>query len=138
MSAFVLHLQSATQYERIDGVCSFVGEDASGSFGILPRHARFMTSLVFGLSRFRGEEGAWRYLAVPGALLYCVDNELVVSTRRYLLDDDYQRISRDLLDQLLREEEALHEVKQSLHRLEEEILKRLWKMNAELSKGNPD
>jgi hypothetical protein len=29
---------------------------------------------------------------------------------------------------LLAEEEALHEIKQSLHRLEEEMFRRLWKM----------
>ena len=51
MNTFVLHLQSATQNERIEKVESFVGRDASGSFGILAGHAPFMTSLVFGMAR---------------------------------------------------------------------------------------
>jgi len=37
MKTFVMHLQSATQYERIENVASFVGEDGSGSFGIRSR-----------------------------------------------------------------------------------------------------
>lgn len=125
---FVLHLQSATQYERIDGVTSFVGEDDSGVFGILTGHARLMTSLVFGLARFRTAEAPWQFLALPGALLYCVGNELFINTRRYLRDEDYSRISQALDEQLLADETVLRSLKDSLHRLEEEMFKRLWKM----------
>ena len=38
-------------------VTSFVGEDASGSFGLLPRHDRFMTVLTFGLARLLLADG---------------------------------------------------------------------------------
>jgi F-type H+-transporting ATPase subunit epsilon len=56
-SSFQLHLQSAIRYERIEAVTSFVGQDASGSFGILPGRAGFMTILSFGLARFRVADG---------------------------------------------------------------------------------
>lgn len=128
MKTFTLRLQDATRAEDITGVTSFVGEDASGSFGILASHARMMTSLVIGLARFRIGKAAWQYLALPGAVLYFHDNVLTLSTRRYLLDDDYMRISRVLEQQLLAEEEKLHAMKESLHHMEEEILKRLWRM----------
>lgn len=125
---FVLHLQSATQYERIEGVTGFVGEDESGLFGILTGHERLMTALVFGLARFRTADAPWQFLALPGALLYFVGNELFISTRRYLRDEDCRRISLALDEQLLEEETALRGLKDSLHRLEEEMFKRLWKM----------
>lgn len=128
MNTFVLHLQDATRYERIEGVSSFVGEDASGSFGILAQHGRFMTSLVFGLARFRVGKDAWQFLAVPGAVLYFVENELYLCTRRYLRDENYERISAALEAQLLAEEEQLHGIKESLRRMEEEMLRRLWEM----------
>lgn len=128
MNAFELQLRDATHSERITGVTSFVGEDASGSFGILAGHGRMMTSLVFGLARFRVGDGPWRYLAMPGALLYLVGNELFISTRRYLMDDDYERISSTLRQQLLVEEEALRGMKESLRQMEEEILKRMWQI----------
>jgi F-type H+-transporting ATPase subunit epsilon len=128
VKSFTLRLQDATHAEEITGVTSFVGEDASGSFGILAGHARMMTSLVIGLARFRAGNQAWQYLALPGAVLYFHDNVLTLSTRRYLLDDDYMRISRVLEQQLLAEEEKLHAMKESLHHMEEEILKRLWRM----------
>jgi F-type H+-transporting ATPase subunit epsilon len=129
MKTFTLVLHDATRSEEIKQVTSFVGEDRSGSFGILPGHAWMMTSLIIGLARFRIGEGSWKYLAVPGAVLYFHDNELTLSTRRYLLDDDYMRISQALAQQLIAEEEQLHAMKESLHRMEEEVLKRLWEMS---------
>ena len=128
MNGFTLQLRDATRSERIEGVTAFVGEDASGSFGILARHARFMTALVFGLARYRVGEGAWQFLALPGALLYFADNTLSLNTRRYLRDTDYERISEALREKLIVEEATLQRMKDSLHRLEEEMLKRLWEM----------
>jgi F-type H+-transporting ATPase subunit epsilon len=128
VKSFNLHLQEATRAEKITGVTSFVGEDASGSFGILAGHSRMLTALVTGLARFRVGADAWQYLAMPGAVLYFKDNVLTLSTRRYLLDADYMRISQALQQQLLAEEEQLHAMKTSLHRMEESMLKRLWKM----------
>jgi F-type H+-transporting ATPase subunit epsilon len=123
-----MHLQSATQYERIDNVQSFVGEDDSGSFGILPGHARMMSLLGFGLARFRITEQDWEFLALPGGLAYFVDGQLYLNTRRYLRGKDYERLGVLLRQELLAEEDALREMKQSMRRLEEELLKRLWKM----------
>jgi F-type H+-transporting ATPase subunit epsilon len=128
MNTFPLHLESATQYERIDDVISFVGEDDSGSFGILPGHGRMMTLLAFGLARFRVAGQDWEYLALPSALAYFLDNQLHLSTRRYVRGKVYEGISAVLQKELLAEEEALREMKQSLRHLEEEMFKRLWKM----------
>jgi F-type H+-transporting ATPase subunit epsilon len=58
-----------------------------------------------------------------------VNDELSISTRRYLLDEDYGRISAALQEQLLAEEEDLRIMKESLHRMEEELLRRLWEMH---------
>ena len=87
-----------------------------------------MTSLIIGLARFRVGESHWHYLALPGAIVYFDANRLTLSTRRYLMDDDYMRISQALQQQLLSEEEKLHSIKQSLHQMEQEVLKRLWDM----------
>jgi F-type H+-transporting ATPase subunit epsilon len=129
MKTFTLRLHDATRSERIDRISSFVGEDASGSFGILAGHARFMTVLSFGLARYRSAGQPWQYLALPGAVLDFRNNELAIASRHYLCDDDYERISTRLAGQLLAEEEELHAMKQSLHRMEEEILKQLWQLN---------
>ncbi len=129
MSHFTLRLYDSRKYETIEGVSSFVGEDASGSFGILPGHARLMTNLVFGLSRYRlGEEEPWHYLAMPGAVLYFADNTLHLMCRHYLIDSDYERISARLGEELLAEEEELQELHTSLRQMEEAMLKRMWEL----------
>lgn len=129
MSGFTLHLQSAARYERIEGVASFVGEDASGSFGILPGRERFMTVLEYGLARFRASDEPWQYIACPGAVLNFSGNELFLNTRRYLRDDDYVRIEALLTGQLAKEEVALKSVKDNLQRLEQELFRRLRKLD---------
>jgi len=128
VNTFSLQLQDARHTERFDNVVSFVGEDASGSFGILAHHARLMAVLNFGLARFRLRDHDWTYLAMPGAVLYFRDNQLTLNTRRYVLDDDYLRISDTMQRQLVAEEEKLLELKQSLHQMEEEVLRRMWEM----------
>jgi F-type H+-transporting ATPase subunit epsilon len=128
VSAFRLVLQATTEAESVDGVTSFVGEDRSGSFGLLPRHARFMTVLVFGLARFRCGDSPWEYLALPGGLLYFTGDTLTIATRRFLRGNDYERISDDLQKTLLSEEEQRRTAWENVQQLEEAMLRRLWQM----------
>ena len=123
-----MHLQDATHAEVVGDVTAFVAEDSSGSFGILAGHARMMASLSFGLARFKIRSSDWRYLALPGALLYFHDDTLVLSTRHYVIDADYRRISAVLREQLSAEEAEIKSVKESLHRMEEEALRRMWRL----------
>lgn len=129
MNTFVLHLQSATQYECVEGVSSFAGHDTSGGFGILAGHERVMILLTFGLARFRVGEANWQYVALPGALLYFVGNQLFLNTRRYLRGSDYETVRASLQEQFLAEEKLLQDLKLSVKRLEEEMFKRLVEMN---------
>ena len=129
VKTFSLKIQDATHAEKIEGITSFVGEDMSGSFGILAGHARFMTILVMGLARYRIGNQPWQYLAQPGAVLYFYNNLLTISTRHYFRDQDYMRISNDLQQKLLAEEEELEAVKHSLQHMEKEVLKHIWELH---------
>lgn len=128
MRTFTLHLQDASQHERIEGVESFVGRDESGSFGVMAGHARMMTALTFGLARYRVAGADWQYVALPGGLLYFRDNELTVSARRYLRGAEFERMAAALERQLLVEEEELRTLKESLRRIEEALFKHLLRM----------
>jgi F-type H+-transporting ATPase subunit epsilon len=128
MSGLRLHLESASHYECIEGVTSFVAEDASGSFGILPRHEAFITVTEFGLSRYRVGTGPWRYIAAPGAVIRHEGKELHFSTRHYVLGDDYTQICAVLRKQLADEERSLEVMRQSVRDLESQMLKRLWQL----------
>jgi len=134
VKTFLLKILDSGGQQEFADVVSFIGEDRSGSFGILADHTRMIASLTAGLARFRTTDDAWHYVAVPGAALYFDRNELSLATRRCLVGDDYERISAALHEQLLAEEQKLKAMKQSLHRMEEEIFKRLWKLQrAEVS-----
>jgi len=131
MNLFSLHLQDAEKSQSIDGLSSFIGEDKSGSFGILAGHTRMMSSLVFGLARFRIGDQAWQYLALPGALLYFNDNKLSISTERYMIGDDCEQLSTLLQRQLSSELSEQQVAKKSLHQMEQELFKRLWESGRE-------
>lgn len=131
MNTFSLKLHDPNGFEHIKQVISFVAEDDSGSFGIQANHERFMTSLIFGLARYRcydekHENSDWQYLALPGGILYFDHNILTINTRRYLQDDNFERISLALQERLLSEERKLDSMKGSIRHMEKELLKRMW------------
>ena len=70
-------------------------------------------------------------------MLYFRDNRLALTTRHYLRDEDYLRISGALAEQLLAEEAQLRDMKQTLHRMEEDILRRLWEMGRTSTEWGP-
>jgi len=128
VTAFVAHLQSSTQYRKVEDMEAFVGTDASGAFGLLAGHERMMTVLGSGLARFRTGDGAWHFLALPGGLVYFVDGELFLSTRRYVLGDDYRTVAARLGEALAAEDESIRSLKDSVARLEREMVRRLWQL----------
>jgi F-type H+-transporting ATPase subunit epsilon len=125
---FRLDLMSMTRSESIPDVVRFTGRDAAGSFGILANAYRRMTVLVFGLAHFQDAAGKIEYLALPGGLLYFAGNVLRIATTNFVRSPGLEEISRALDRQLRQEESELHEIKQSLHRLDEEILKRMYEL----------
>lgn len=129
--SFVLHLQSASCYERIEQVVSFIAEDGSGSFGILAGHARALMCLGFGLARYRLADGGWHFLALPGAVAYFRDNQLYINTRRFVQSDDYLQVGRALEHELAMEEERMTSLTHSVQQLEEAMFKRLWDLQRE-------
>jgi F-type H+-transporting ATPase subunit epsilon len=126
MNAFTLHIQSATQYEVIERVASFVGEDASGSFGIEADHERFVTVLVPGLARFRVTEGPWQYVALTRGVIYFVQGALYLSTTRYARGTDHEKLRALLREALRSEQETARAMSTSLRRLEDALFRRLY------------
>lgn len=127
MKTFRLQLLSPMAAEEIGNVESFMGRDSSGSFGILAGAERRVTALTFGLAQFiRG--GAAEYLALPGGVLHFAGDEMKIATTHYLRSPDRQAVLEALDKKIRLQEEGIREVKQSLKRLDEEILKRLSRM----------
>jgi len=128
MTTFTLHLQSATQDEKINKVISFAGEDSSGAFGILAQHERMMTCLTYGLANFCYDTNETEYLAIPGGLLYFIDNVLHIITRHYVRCKTYQAMVIAIDQNLQNEEKKLKNIKESIQKLDKEMLKSLLEL----------
>lgn len=128
MKTFRLHLMSMTRAESLPDLVSFTGCDTAGSFGILANAYRRITVLVFGLAHFRTVSGQVEYLVLPGGLLYFHGNELNITTTNFVRSVGLAEISAVLDNQLRQEDVELREIKQSLHRLDEEIIKRMYEL----------
>ena len=126
MSGFTLVLMDRCSIRRIEGVQSFMGEDASGSFGLKRGHVRFLTRLAAGLCRFGLADDGFRYLAMSPAVLRFEADVLCLHTRRYVLEDDYARLLGALDEADWLEDQKLLSTKRSADQLERALLKRIW------------
>lgn len=127
-NAFTLQLYSATRSIITKDITSFVGTDQSGSFGIMANHQRLMTCLEYGLMQLRHVDGAIEYAAIPGGILYFVDNILTISTRYYFLSANDQEILTMLDKTAAAEQKNIEEIKTIFHELDRNLLRHLRAM----------
>ena len=81
-----------------DGVLAVRAEDATGSFGILPRHADFVTSLAISVVSWQSRNGTRHYCAVRRGVLSVVGgNEVVIATREAVPGDDLTILDKTVL-----------------------------------------
>jgi F-type H+-transporting ATPase subunit epsilon len=73
-------------------------EDESGSFGILPGHADFLTALTVSVVSWRRADGARRFCAVRRGVLSVSRGSLVaIATREALVGDDLDHLEHVVL-----------------------------------------
>ncbi len=81
------------------GVTSLRAEDASGGFGILPRHADFLTRLTVSVGSWIGGDGAERHCAVRGGVLTVSGGrEIAVATREAVPGDDLATLDQTVIE----------------------------------------
>ena len=74
-------------------------EDASGSFGILPGHADFLTSLAISVVGWKRSDGSRRYCAVRrGTLSVSGGQDVALATREAIAGDDLATLDSTVLD----------------------------------------
>ena len=81
-----------------DGILSLRAEDATGSFGILPHHANFLTSLAISIVSWQSRDEKRHYCAVRGGVL-SVDagRDIAVATREAVTGDDLGSLDQSVL-----------------------------------------
>lgn len=128
MSVFTMQLHSATQSDIVEGVQSFVGEDESGQFGLMPFHEPVITVLKYSVAKYRKADMDWSYVALPGAVLHFENNVLYLAARNYILGANFSEMRKALNEVVLKEEQHLTGVKDVLIRLEQQMMRQLWQM----------
>lgn len=74
-------------------------EDDSGSFGILPGHADFLTSLAISVVGWKQSDGARRFCAVRRGLLSITSGkDVAVATREAIVGDDLATLDSTVLE----------------------------------------
>lgn len=90
-----------------DDVQALRGEDETGSFGILPGHAGFMTSLTISIVSWTGQDGTRHHCAIRGGVLTVADGEVIaVATREGVLGDDLAMLDQMVLARFRKDFEA--------------------------------
>lgn len=128
MKTFRLHLMSPAKSEWISDVLRFTGRDDAGSFGIMANAARRIAVLAFGLAHYETRDRRLEYLAMPGGVLYFVDNELLIATTHFVRAAGLDEVTEALDRHLRQEEEALRDIRNSLQHLDEQMMKRLYEL----------
>jgi F-type H+-transporting ATPase subunit epsilon len=81
-----------------EGVLSVRAEDATGSFGILPHHADFLTSLSISVVSWTRSNEARHYCAVRhGVLSVAGGHDIFVATREAVQADDLATLDQTVL-----------------------------------------
>ncbi len=81
-----------------DGVLALRAEDASGSFGILPGHADFLTSLAISIVSWERPDDRRHYCAVRrGVLTVAGGQGLNIATREAVCGDDLAQLDETVL-----------------------------------------
>lgn len=131
MTGFALSLLDGRTAQRIAGLASLVAADASGAFGVLPRHEDFVTVLEPGLLRWRRTDAAagdWRWAACTGGLLRVAAGEVTIVSRRFVQDGGPEALQRGLDDLMARESALRISTRESRAQLDAALLKRLQQL----------
>lgn len=71
--------------------------DASGSFGILPRHCDFLTRLGVSVVQWNIADKTARYCALRGGALRVKQGQVSITTREAVLGDDLETLDREVI-----------------------------------------
>ena len=100
MTATLLDLTIATPLDMVvnhETAGSMRAEDESGSFGIRPGHADFITMLVPSVVRWVAADGVRSYCAVDGGVMTVSGGRTVaVACREAIVGDSLERLEREV------------------------------------------
>ena len=122
-----------------DEVVSVRAEDDSGSFGVWPDHADFLTAIGAAVLHWRIADGGWRYCALRGGVFRISGGRRVdVACREAVLGDDLTRLEAQVRAEMATQDDAARRVRGEQMRLHAVAIRRLMRQFGPESDGSPD
>jgi F-type H+-transporting ATPase subunit epsilon len=111
----------------LDDVLHVRAEDASGAFGILRRHADFLTVLETSVVSWRRANGVERHCAVRGGILTVSGGErIAIATREAVLGDDLVHLESEVLEAFRRKTAEEQSARAGSARLQLAAMRRIF------------
>jgi F-type H+-transporting ATPase subunit epsilon len=126
VSSFRLRLITPARVVMDEDVVSVVARDASGSFGVLPRHEPLAAALVPSILTIQTAAGRTTYAAVDRGLLRKSGAQLTVAVRQAVVGDDYRALEGLIERRLTRLAEAETVARSAFSRLGLSVAMRLF------------
>lgn len=109
-----------------DGVRHVRAEDATGAFGVLPRHADFLTVLEISVVTWRGSDDREHHVAVRGGVLAATGGRQVeIATREAVAGDDLDALERAVVARYRAEAASAAAATRETARLEAAIVRQI-------------
>lgn len=111
---------------EFDDVIALRAEDASGAFGILRRHADFLTVLETSVVSWTRAGGVERHCAVRGGVLTVSGGErIAIATREAVLSDDLVHLEAEVLEAFRRKTQEEESARASSARVQLAAMRRI-------------
>ena len=99
--------------------------DDSGSFGILPGHADFVTRLAISVVSWTTPEGAAHHCAVRGGALSVSGCNIAIATREAVAGDDLETLDSEVLARFRRDLDEERSEHASITRLQLDVMRKI-------------
>jgi F-type H+-transporting ATPase subunit epsilon len=107
-------------------VVALRAEDESGGFGILDRHADFLTALTVSVVSWRRSDGRQRFCAVRhGVLSVTNGRQVAIATREAVVGDDLARLENVVVAQFRERVDAERAARTESLRLELKAIRQI-------------
>ena len=130
MNTFNCSIHCPSYSLKIDDVISFVGSDASGSFGIMAHRLPLVTILTFGIATLKKIDKSIEYLGLSGGVLSFKDNTLTIISLFAIKSRKLDKLANTLNDAVKGDEERSKKIRGYIQKLDEEIMKRIKEMES--------
>jgi F-type H+-transporting ATPase subunit epsilon len=103
-------------------------EAENGSFGLLPRHADFVTALVPGILTFTPTDGREEFLAVDEGILVKSGADVRVSTRNAVLGQELGELKRMVEERFKKVDKFEKKSRDALYKMEADLVRRFMEL----------